>query len=208
MDSIRIRELLKPFVTSLELNDSQYAQFSTHLDLLLKWNARMNLTSVRDPEQLMVRHFGESLFAAAQVQANCPHATSLVDLGSGAGFPGIPIKIALPKVKLTLVESQQKKATFLREVVRALKMPGAQVLNSRAETLELTADVVSLRAVENFTRILPIAEKLVADGGCLALLIGAGQSGEATSLLPHFTWDEPRPIPLSERRVVLTGTQA
>ncbi len=205
MNASRIRELLTPFSVGVELTDLHVAQLSTYLELLLKWNSRINLTSVREPEQIVSRHFGESLFAASLVASGCALAKSLVDVGSGAGFPGIPIKIVMPHLQSTLIEAQQKKATFLREVVRALNLAEAQVANTRANQFGLAADVVTLRAVESFEQILPVAEQLVAPRGTMLLLIGAAQTEKAKSLLPGFQWKEAHAIPMSERRVVLSG---
>src|SRR6202051_622831 len=91
------------------------SQLSIYLDLLLKWNARTNLTAIRDPEEIVRRHFGESLFAARHID---PKTTTILYFGSGAGFPGLPIALYHPEITVTLAESQNKKATFLREVVR------------------------------------------------------------------------------------------
>ena len=106
----RISDLLRDYYPdpSPQLLD----QLSDYLDLLLKWNTRTNLTAIRDPEEIVRRHFGESLFTATRL----PACHSLLDLGSGAGFPGIPIQLALPEICVTLAESQNKKASFLREV--------------------------------------------------------------------------------------------
>ena len=205
MTGSQIRELLRPFTVGLQLTDVHIPQLSTYLDLLLKWNKKMNLTAVREPEQIVQRHFGESLFAASLVASACPGARTLADIGSGAGFPGIPMKIVVPHLQVTLIESRQKKATFLREVIRTLSLSCTDVSNTRAEDLGLTADIVTLRAVESFEQVLPIARNLVGPGGTLMLLIGAAQIGKAKSLLPSFEWREPHAIPLSERRVILLG---
>jgi len=206
MTGWQIRELLSPFTVGLELTDAHLSQLSTYLDLLLKWNKKMNLTAVREPEQIVQRHFGESLFAASLVASACPAARTLADIGSGAGFPGIPIKIAVLHLHVTLIESQHKKATFLREVVRSLNLSEIQVGNVRAEELDSTVDIVTLRAVESFGQVLPIADRLLEKPGTLALLIGATQVDKAKSLLPNFVWANPRAIPESDRRVVLLGT--
>src|ERR1700716_2998312 len=100
-------------------------QLVTYLDLLLKWNARTNLTAIRDPEEIVRRHFGESLFAAQNLKLgnpapSAPSVITLFDLGSGAGFPGLPIALFRPEIQVTLAESQNKKAVFLREAVRTL----------------------------------------------------------------------------------------
>lgn len=207
MNASRIRELLVSFCGGLELTDTHVSQISTYLDLLLKWNSKMNLTAVREPEQIVRRHFGESLFAASLIASACAGAKSLTDVGSGAGFPGIPIKIVMPPLQVTLIESQQKKATFLREAIRSLNLSKIQVANARAEEVDFTADVVTLRAVESFEKVLPTAEKLLSKQGTLVLLIGNAQVDKAASLLPNFRWRTPCAIPESDRRVVLMGSR-
>lgn len=207
MDQFRIRELLQPFTAGLDLSDEQLLQIRHYLDLLLKWNAKTNLTSIRDPEQIMQRHFGESLFAASMIASKLGRATSLADVGSGAGFPGLAIKVALPKLKTILIESKQKKSTFLREVIRILTLADTQVYDGRAENLEVAADIVTLRAVESFEDALSAAAGLVSVPGSLVLLIGSSQVDRALSALPSFAWSQPEAIPLSDRRVVLIGTK-
>jgi 16S rRNA (guanine527-N7)-methyltransferase len=202
-------------------------RISTYIDILLRWNARINLTAIRDPDDIVRRHFGESLFAArhlfpdpANSAAAQAHALALdpvvndqrpatndrptvADVGSGAGFPGLPMKLWAPQISLTLIESNHKKATFLREVVRALTLTDVNIKNARAEVLSGTAfDLVTLRAVEHFESILPTAATLVAPGGRLALLIGSSQMADALTSLPHLAWATPIPIPLSRTRVL------
>ena len=201
----RIGDLLAPFLGKAQLSDQQVMLVQTYLDLLLKWNSKMNLTAVRDPEQMVQRHFGESFFAAQQIFPKKDGRGTVADIGSGAGFPGVPIKLWAPAIELTLIEAQQKKAVFLGEVIRTLSLEGTKVLRSRAEQIEARFDVVTLRAVESFETILPIAAHLVHQGGRLVLLIGAGQAARASSLLPQMTWSTPIPIPLSSGRVLLIG---
>lgn len=137
-------------------------------------------------------------------------APAVADVGSGAGFPGIPLKLWAPQIHLTLIESNHKKATFLREVTRALTLTDINIQTARAETLaEKTTekfDAVTLRAVERFEAILPVAATLVAPSGRLALLIGAAQASQARTALPTLTWSNPKPVPQSESRVLLIGT--
>lgn len=187
------------------LSSEQLAQISTHLALLLKWNARVNLTAIRIEDEIVIRHFGESLFAARKLKPLISPSATLFDLGSGAGFPGVPIKVWIPGLRVTLIESRQKKATFLNEMIRATGTSGVEVENRRAEQLETRADVVTLRAVEKFEEALVVAATLIRPAGKLALLIGAQQIPIATSLLPQFTWNDPEPIPMSASRVVLVG---
>ena len=224
MHAAHLAELLAPFLTA-PLSHAQLAALSTYLEILLRWNARTNLTSVRAPDDIVTRHFGESLFAA-QVLFPLrpePYALRLLDVGSGAGFPGLPIKLWAPDLHVTLIESQNKKATFLKEVIRALQLRDIDVFSARAEhfapstidrrpstidhrpsTIGHRPTTVSLRAVEKFDRILPLAATL-APHPRLALLIGAAQADSARALLPHFTWSAPLPIPLSVSRILLIG---
>jgi 16S rRNA (guanine527-N7)-methyltransferase len=206
LDATRMAELLQPFLGDQPVPPELYPRLNSYLDLLLRWNARVNLTAVRDPEQIVTRHFGESLFAArvlrdAGALAGTP---TLSDIGSGAGFPGIPIKLLLPNVQLTLIESQNKKSTFLREVLRTLSVEGAEVFSGRAEAWGKTAGVVTLRAVEKFAAVLPVAANVVSTGGALCLLIGENQVEIARSILGS-AWEVPdgRRIPKSGGRIVL-----
>jgi len=210
VDTGRIADLLAPFLQSLpgppaSLNGAQLEQVSAYLDLLLRWNARINLTAVRDPEGMVTRHFGESFFAARRL-VTAGASVRAIDLGSGAGFPGLPLKIFAPAIRLTLVESSQKKAAFLKEVVRAIALTDVDVFAGRAEDFPATANLVTLRAVERYGRALGAAARLVEPGGRLALLIGSMQATRTPQLLPAFVWPAPIAIPQSSSRVLLIGT--
>jgi 16S rRNA (guanine(527)-N(7))-methyltransferase RsmG len=279
----RIADLLRPFLDG-DLSPPQLDQISTYIDLLLRWNQRVNLTAIRDPEEIVTRHFGESFFAArhlfpcgadtpvreagsppaspdpschsdaraqrakeesagsqnaqsksnippiptSQVLANHQGATTndfaaqqattkktasgdrqtsprLLDLGSGAGFPGLPIKIWSPPTPVTLIESRQKKVAFLREVIRALTLTGIDVFAGRAEDFPPGgATIVTLRAVERFDQALPAAAARLNPGGCLALLISQPQA-QIAGRLPSFQWQPPVPIPHSSSRIFFLG---
>jgi 16S rRNA (guanine527-N7)-methyltransferase len=205
MDTAQIAELLKPFTPPDSLSPRTLEQLQRYLDLLLRWNARIALTAVRDPGQIVTRHFGESLFAAQVLFDESPTApVTLADLGSGAGFPGIPMKLFAPEVNLTLIESHNKKAVFLREVVRTLSLDNVEVFCGRAEQWGKTADVVTLRAVEHFQQTLPIAASLAAPSGNLCLLIGSAQIEPARhALAAGWKWRQPKHVPGSASRVVL-----
>ncbi|HZQ21778.1 MAG TPA: 16S rRNA (guanine(527)-N(7))-methyltransferase RsmG [Terriglobales bacterium] len=253
VEQSRISELLRPFLEtgvpsreaplgdagaaprdrkSAALSQSQLSAISMYIDILLHWNARMNLTAVRDPESIVTRHFGESLFAAehlfpAVVGTSSPlspvqsenrgsNVPLLIDVGSGPGFPGLPIKIWAPAIHVMLIESNHKKATFLREVIRHLNLVNCNVFVGRAEDYASSgasistnpsrlADMVTLRAVERFESILPVAGTLVAPGGRLCLLIGEKQASVPRMLLPDFEWAPPSPLPLSSTRCLLLG---
>jgi 16S rRNA (guanine527-N7)-methyltransferase len=209
MDTARLAELLHPFIASL--TPGQLADISSYLDLLLRWNAHTNLTAIREPEEIVTRHFGESLFAAAQLLPDSQVKLNAVDVGSGAGFPGVPLKIHAPGLHLTLIESQQKKATFLKEVVRTIRLGKVDVFAGRAQDCPAQADLVTLRAVERFEVVLPAAASLLRLAGeppaRLALLIGNEQVEIAHGQLPLMQWQPPIPIPQSTARVVLVGSK-
>ena len=200
VETARIAGLLAPSLGTQSLSEHQLISISTYVDLLLKWNARMNLTAVRNPEQIVERHFGEALFAARHLLTP-ESAISAVDVGSGAGFPGIPLKIYATNLKLTLIEAQRKKATFLREVARSLSLKEVEVFADRADKWGEKAELVTLRAVEKFEDMLPVASQLVSGGGRLALLVGERQSGRAEEILPG-KWLPIVSIPESRQRVL------
>ncbi len=200
MDHRRIADLLEPYLGEESLTEQQIERISTYIDLLLKWNARMNLTAVRNPEQIVQRHFGESLFAA-RLLLRQSRPTSVCDVGSGAGFPGLPLKLYAPELQVTLIEAHGKKATFLREVIRIITLTDINVFNGRAESWGQQAELVTLRAVEKFESVLPVAAGLVAPGGRLALLIGSDQIPLAHALVKG-NWEEEVAIPGSNRRAV------
>ena len=204
MDAQTLSELLQPFFNA-NLSESQLSQLSTYLELLLKWNRKMNLTAVREPEEIVKRHFGESLFAAGVLGKILGQRTTLLDFGSGAGFPGLPVKIALPALQVTLAESQRKKAMFLREACRSLALAGIEVFAGRAEQLNQQFDVVTMRAVDEQESLLTAASKLIAPGGFLVLMLGTQGIKISKAALPGFRWQDPVQIPNSEGRWVLTG---
>ncbi len=214
VNTARILELLEPFLRApsagppADLSSAQLQHISTYIDILLRWNARINLTAIRDPEDIVTRHFGEALFAARYLFPAPSSVSSgvndveVADVGSGAGFPGLPIRLWAPHLSLTLIESNHKKAAFLREVTRTLTLTDVDIQNTRAETVTRTFDLVTLRAVERFAAILPIAAALVSSAGRLALLISAAQQNQACSTLPHFIWSAPVPVPQSRSRIL------
>jgi 16S rRNA (guanine527-N7)-methyltransferase len=249
----RIAELLEPFLGhspgdpahSLKspsiLSPAQLQNISAYIDLLLRWNSRINLTAVRQPEEIVTRHFGESLFAARHLfpsplseEAPPPAVSSgrdsgkatsprVIDVGSGAGFPGLPIKIWAPAIHLTLIESTQKKAIFLREVIRTLTLTDVDVFAGRAvdfikndlprdddrqaSSPKVRGEVVTLRAVERFESILPTAARLIAPAGRLAILVGGSQTQRARNLVPDLSWSEPVWLPLSTNRALIIGSK-
>jgi 16S rRNA (guanine527-N7)-methyltransferase len=170
----RIAALLQPYLPAAP-DPTLYTQLSTYLDLLLRWNARTNLTAIRNPEELVRRHFGESLFAASHIATLLPPTATILDFGSGAGFPGLPIQLLLPSLRVTLAESQGKKAAFLREAVRTLGL-STEVWAARVETMpqDRRFDAVTMRAVDKMETALSEGRTRVAAAGLLAVLGGRG----------------------------------
>jgi 16S rRNA (guanine527-N7)-methyltransferase len=195
-----IAGLLRPYAS---LPEKLINQISTYIDVLLKWNSKINLTSVRDPQEIVRRHFGESLFLAATLLEQDWRGT-VVDVGSGAGFPGLPLAMYRPAANVTLIESQGKKAAFLNEVIYALKLTNAKVFHGRAEVFPGQADLVTLRAVEDFERVIKVAIDLVAGGGRIALMIGSSQLPKAKQV-DSLEWNEPLPVPGGQARLLLVG---
>ncbi len=225
MDPVRIAEILCPFLAAPPvhsdafhpesrsdegLSPAQLQDISTYVDILVRWNARINLTAIRDPESIVARHFGESLFAATRLipVSSAVKGLGVADVGSGAGFPGLPLKLWAPNIALTLIESSHKKSAFLKEVTRALTLTDVDIQTVRAEAVTARYDLVSLRAVERFESILPTAAALVAPAGRLALLIGSVQDSRARAILPDFQWSTAIAVPKSHSRILLLATRA
>jgi 16S rRNA (guanine527-N7)-methyltransferase len=216
MEIDRISKLLRPFLEDEEpLSPLQLEQVSMYIDMLLRWNARINLTALRSPEEIVTRHFGESFFLARHLfppprkEESTQKGPRVLDIGSGAGFPGLPLKIWNQEINLTLIESNHKKATFLREVGRTLQLDNVVVRTDRAEELVsdpgfLRSDFVTFRAVENFDKILNLAVTFLVPGGRLALLLGASQSGSLREV-SRVRWGAPIVVPQSHSRILAIG---
>jgi 16S rRNA (guanine527-N7)-methyltransferase len=215
MDTARISALLEPFLDA-PLARLQLDQISIYIDLLQQWNSRINLTAIRNEDEIITRHFGESLFMARNLfpAEGAPSKLRLggpvraLDIGSGAGFPGLPLKIWAPQIQLSLVESNHKKVAFLREAARALTLTDINVINDRAETLaanrDIQVDLVSFRAVEHFETILSQSVSFLAPRGVLAVLVGAAQ---IPTLAKQTTvaWRPQIQVPESHTRVLSIG---
>jgi 16S rRNA (guanine527-N7)-methyltransferase len=178
----RIRELLEPYVAAAgadaTLSDELVGQLSTYLDLLVRWNAKVSLTAIRQPEEMVQRHFGESLFTGLQLAGRLRGGAELLDYGSGAGFPGLPIQLLLPKIRVTLAESQARKVAFLREVIRVLGLT-TQVWPRRVEEMPdpRRFDAVTVRAVDRMAISLNEAAGILLEDGWLAGLVGRDVDG-------------------------------
>jgi 16S rRNA (guanine527-N7)-methyltransferase len=170
------------------LDPAQGERFNLYLSLILRWNSRVNLTAIRDEEGILRRHFVESIACAHALPAGI---RTLLDFGSGAGFPGIPIALCRPEIAVTLAESQGKKAAFLSEAVRVLGV-SAKVYSGRAEELRTRFDCVTLRAVERMEAAVYEAVRLVRPGGWLGLMTtGAKLEALKTAAGAEFSWAHP-----------------
>lgn len=199
-----IRRALGEF--QLTPNDKQVSYIQQYMRLLLAWNDKVNLTAIRDPLEILHRHFCESMFAATAVPIENGR---LADVGTGAGFPGIPLKIMRPELEVLLIESNMKKATFLAEVLRNIELPSTRVLVSRYEELGeeiVPLDFVCSRAVGDFGPFLTWACSQRVAVKQVILWIGGRDIDEVVSVGAAWEWREPIAVPNSLRRYLLVGT--
>ena len=199
-----IRRALRDF--QITLSDAQVTCIQQYTRILQHWNEKLNLTAIKDPLEILHRHFCESMYAAVAVPIN---SGRLADIGSGPGFPGLPLKILRPELQLVLVESNIKKGTFLAEVIRELGLLNARVLISRYEELgeELAPlDFVCSRAVGEFGPFLDWAASDGVSAGRVILWIGGRDLDEARKSV-QWDWQEPIPVPQSLRRYLLVGSK-
>jgi 16S rRNA (guanine527-N7)-methyltransferase len=199
-----IRRALGEF--QLDVNEQQVIYIQQYMKILLAWNEKINLTAIRDPLEILYRHFCESMYAAVAVPVENGR---LADVGSGAGFPGIPLKIMRPELQVFLIESNIKKATFLAEVLRNIELPDTRVLVGRYEEMgEEVAplDYVCSRAVGEFGPFLAWAASERIAAKQVIVWIGGRDLDQARSET-EWEWREPIPVPHSLRRYLLAGTR-
>jgi len=199
-----IRRALEDF--QLPAYDDQVVQIQQYIKILLAWNDKINLTAIRDPLEILYRHFCECMFAGSSVPME---RGRLADAGTGAGLPGLPLKILRPGLQVFLIESNLKKATFLAEVIRELGLREAQVLVRRYEELgeEIAPlDYVCSRALGEYTKFLDWAHSGALTAKQVVLWIGANDLPEIRKNL-SWEWQEPIPVPNSLRRLILVGTR-
>jgi 16S rRNA (guanine527-N7)-methyltransferase len=184
------------------LDSTETRRFEEYLSLILRWNARVNLTAIRSEEGILTRHFVESITCARALPEGI---ATLLDFGSGGGFPGIPIALCRPEIAVTLAESQGKKAAFLSEAVRVLGVT-AKIHSGRAESLGTDFDCVTLRAVDRMEAAVRVAAQLVRPGGWLALMTtGSDLEKLKAASGAEFLWSKLVPLPGGEERVVALG---
>jgi 16S rRNA (guanine527-N7)-methyltransferase len=206
-----IRELLRPF--GLPLTSDQMNRLKAYLELLLRWNSRINLTAVRDARECVTRHFGESLYLARFVRLE----GALLDIGSGAGFPGLALKIMFPKLHVTLLEPVGKKRAFLKEVARACEMDLVEVRSERLnefvnEQIEAGRqrqfDAATSRAVARPAALIPEVAQCLERGAGLYLWLGDRHREEVLQVSKGLVdWKAPIPIPLAEHREIWCGSR-
>jgi 16S rRNA (guanine527-N7)-methyltransferase len=198
----QIASSIAPFGVHLPVE--QNVKIREYIRLLLKWNQSVSLTSIVDPIEILARHFGESMIVCSLLPLeNC----RLADLGSGAGFPGLALKIACPSLHLILIESNKKKCAFLLEVVRALEMKDVEVLPIRFDQIRATPDfaqIITARAIGGFSDILRWAKSALARRGHAIFWLG-GEDATKVSSSAGWIWQPAVKIPESKRRFVLIG---
>jgi len=202
IDDRQIRDSLSPF--DISLNDKQIAQIREYLHLLLKWNRTISLTSIEDPVEIVGRHFGESMFPIKLLPVeNC----RLADVGTGAGFPGLALKIICPSIQLLLIESNKRKCVFLSEVIRALELVGIEIRSERFEDIRpetALANVITSRAVGEFKQLMRWSAKALARRGHLMMWVGAEDCTRIASS-PGWIWQPAAHLPDSQKRFILIG---
>lgn len=204
LSSETIRRALGEF--KITAGDLQVLQIQQYTNILIAWNERINLTAICDPLEILNRHFCECLYAASTVPVEDGR---LADVGSGAGFPGLPLKIIRPDLQVVLIESNVKKATFLAEVIRDLGLTGVRVQVSRYEELgeEIAPlDFVCSRALGEFAPFLEWANSEKVAAKRVILWIGARDLPEIQKM-QAWEWREPIPVPHSLRRILLVGAK-
>src|SRR5713226_6696233 len=197
-----INKALREF--KIDATSEQIVSIQRYTSLLLAWNEKINLTAIRDPLEMLYRHFCESMYAAVAVPVQNGR---LADVGSGGGFPGLPLKIIRPDLQVFLIEANLKKATFLAEVTRELGLAEARVLVRRYEELgeELAPlDFVCSRALGEFGPFLAWAGSEHVWAKEVILWLGA-RDLEEIQKIPGWDWREPISVPHSLRRMLLVG---
>jgi len=184
------------------LSTAQIEKFDAYLELIMRWNGRTNLTAIREVNAIIDRHLVECIACANLLPQGIG---TLLDFGSGAGFPGIPIVVCRPEIAVTLAESQGKKAAFLQEVARTLRL-GVKVHTGRAQEIKADFDCVAMRAVDRMQLAIVAATKLVRSGGFLAILTTNTELSKARAAGgSEFAWQEPIHLPGSEQRLLALG---
>jgi 16S rRNA (guanine527-N7)-methyltransferase len=202
---------LETGLAAVGLDGALAAPLLDYLALLDKWNRTYNLTAIRDPRDMVGKHLLDSLAMHASVQAIAGRGGSLADLGTGAGLPGIPLAIAYPGLQVALVESNGKKARFMREVLRTLGLGNARVVESRIEAFDAPGafDAITARALATLPLIIELGGHLLAPEGMLLAMKGTVPADEIAALPDGWSVREVRPLSVpglaAERHLVVVG---
>jgi len=180
-----LSELIRTKPVEFELSESQLAQFGAYFDLLLRWNQRVRLISPGDESKIVSRHVFESL--ALVNLGLIPSQATVLDLGTGAGFPGLPIAIACPQLQMTLLDSRRMKTLFLTQVIRGLQLQNTEVVCARAEDLSKDIskrfDCVLARAVATLSELWEWSSELLRHEGLLLAQKGGNMEEEIDALI-------------------------
>lgn len=201
------RDDLDAGLAALGLAPALADPLARYLALMLRWNAAYNLTAIRDPREMVTKHLLDSLAMAPAVAG----LATLADLGTGPGLPGIPLAIATPGLRVTLVESNGKKARFMREALRQLDLANAEVAESRIEALDRPGQfaAITARALATLPQILALGGHLIAPDGVLLAMKGARPDDEIAALPGGWTVRDIRPLTVpgldAERHLVTIG---
>lgn len=205
-----VREDLEAGLQILALDPALATPLLRYLSLLLRWNATYNLTAIRDPQEMVGKHLLDSLSMAPYVGEGVG-IDSLADLGTGPGLPGIPLALVHPRLRVVLVESNGKKARFLREVVRTLGLGNASVAESRIEALDRPGEfqAITARALATLPQLLALGGHLLAPGGVLLAMKGTRPDEEIQALPPAWTLRALHPLRVpgldAERHLAVIG---
>jgi 16S rRNA (guanine527-N7)-methyltransferase len=198
---------LKAGLQALNLDPALGEPLAAYLALMLRWNATYNLTAIRDPREMVTKHLLDSLAMAPSVRG----IRTLADLGTGPGLPGIPLAIAHPGLRVTLVESNGKKARFMREALRTLSLTNAEVAESRIEALDRPGafEAITARALATLPQIVALGGHLLAPDGVLIAMKGTRPDTEIAALPAGWEMREIQPLNVpglaAERHLVVVG---
>ena len=188
--------LLRAGLADLHLDPALETPLLDYLALLLRWNRTYNLTAVRDPREMVTKHLLDSLAMHPHVDGIARDGGALADLGTGAGLPGIPLAIAKPGLRVTLVESAGKKARFMREAVRHLKLADVQVAESRIEALDMPGafDAITARALATLPLLVEWGGPLLKPDGRLLAMKGVEPAEEIAALPEGWAVEAVHPL--------------
>lgn len=200
-----IEKTLLPYGAAVD--EQMIGRIREYVSCLLQWNAKISLTTVTNPDEILRVHFGESFFAASAAGIV---KGRVADIGTGAGFPGIPVRMVSELIELTLVEPNAKKAAFLAEVIRRLEITRVKIIRCRMEDAPKEMkelDFVVSRALGNYEELLEWSKSRFSQNGQLVLLVGESEVGRL-GRRPNWMWRAAIKVPNTRERYVLVGSPA